>query len=81
MQCEYILTGLRRCTRRASHVQVSVKSVCGEGTVTYFRRVCADHAKAGDKDIHTWTDVPKLEEKAFRRRLIAALECILRELR
>jgi hypothetical protein len=26
-------------------------------------------------------DVPKLEERAFRRGLIAALECILRELR
>jgi hypothetical protein len=25
-------------------------------------------------------DVPKLEERAFRRGLIAALECILREL-
>jgi len=68
MQCEYILSGLRRCPRNASHVQVSVKSKCGEGTITYFKRVCSDHSKAADKDIHTWT-TERME--AARKRLEA----------
>ena len=55
MNCEYMLTGFRKCGQPASHIHTTVKPSKDGGTIIRYGRRCANHAQAEDKDIHTWT--------------------------